>query len=222
MSQVFYRRSLPLAIAAIAGIIVTLHYFVSPISELDTAKNTILTWSSLAAAFGILVGAVGTLWLHTSRMKSTTVKTKTRVLSGLTIAVTLLFIVVGASFEGFTGSSEYVSISNHILAALSKSVRAVAFFSCLFGAYRAFRVDNIDSLLMFGSACIYLLRSFAAGVFLIPSVVTVGDWLANVPNVGATRGALIAAAVAALILAVRVFTGKERSVAEVVGEAEGA
>ena len=206
-------------IAAVAGLIVVLQFFLSPIDILDFAKAEVVTWSSICAAFGILAGAFGLLYLHVSRIRKAK-DTTTKTLSWLTLAVAALFLIVGASFEGLTASVEYVLIYQHILGALASSVRAVAFFSCLIGAYRAFRVDNIDSLVMFVSASVYLVRGFAAGVYIFPIVLPIGEWLASVPGLAATRGAIIAAAVSALILAVRVFTGKERSVAEAVFEAE--
>jgi hypothetical protein len=221
MSKKLYQRNLPIAIASIAAIIVILEYFLVPIPEVKAARAEIITWTALCAAFGLFVGAAGTLLLHVSKLRAKRAGAlmEEKFLSAIAIGTVILFIIVGTSFPGLTTSPQYRSLFDHVFGALSRSIRAAAFFAALIGAYRAFRVSSIDSFVMWLSACVYLLRSMAAGVYLVPITKALGDWIAEVPSVGATRGALIAAAVGALILSVRVFAGKERSVEEIVAEA---
>ena len=221
MSKKLYQRDLPVAIASIAAIIVILEYFLIPIPEVKAARAEIVTWTALCAAFGLFVGAAGTLLLHISKLKGkrTSAPREDRFLSAIAIGTVIFFIIAGISFPGLTASPQYRSLFDHVFGALARSIRAAAFFAALIGAYRAFRVSSIDSFVMWLCGCVYLLRSMAAGVYLIPITKALGDWIAEVPSVGATRGALIAAAVGALVLSVRVFAGKERSIEEIVAEA---
>jgi hypothetical protein len=209
---------MPLVIASIAGLIVILQFFVTPVPELTAAKDQVLRWASITAAFGLIVGAIGTAVLQFQRLKSKESLSRSRALSGLTLAIMVLWIILGVSFKGFTASPEYVMIFNNVIGSLAKGIRAAAFFGCLMGAYVAFRVDNLESGVMFTAASIYLIRGLAIGQN-VPGIVPVADWIASVPNVGATRGGIIAVAVGSLILAVRVYTGRERSVEEMVAEA---
>jgi hypothetical protein len=213
-----YQRHLPLLIGTIAGLIIIVEYFILPTPGVSEAKAEVTNWGSLAAAFGILVGAVGTLGYHVRRVQISE-ESLAKITSGFTIGTVIVFIIAGSIFAGYTSAPEYVLIYDHIAAGLARSVRAVAFFSMIIGAYHAFRADSIDALMMFIGGSIYLLRGFAAGVYYFPIVRDIGGWLNTVPNVGATRGAIIALAVGALILTVRVFAGRERAVEEMVAEA---
>jgi hypothetical protein len=218
VSAKLYKRDLPLIIGTVAALIVILDFFVAkPNSAVEAIKNEVLVWTTLSAAFGILFGAVGTFLLQYSRV-TTGGSAKTKLFAGAAILVMAIFIVVGAVLPGHTTAAEYVLLYDHIFAALARSVRAAAFFAALMGAFHAFRVKTLDSAVMLLAGSVYLLRSFAAGVYFIPIVLPLGDWLAEVPNVAATRGGLIAAAIGALILAIRVFSGTEKAVEEALEE----
>jgi hypothetical protein len=217
MSAKLYKRDLPLIIGTVAALIVILEFFWVPTPEIQAMKAEILVWTTISAAFCMLVGAVATFILQYSRLTSGD-STKTKLYAGTAIAVMVIFVAVGALMPGQTTAPEYVLLYDHIFAALARSVRAAAFFAALIGAYHAFRAKTLDAAVMLVAGSIYLFRSFAAGVYFMPIMLPLGDWVAEVPNVAATRGGLIAAAIGALILAVRVFTGTEKAVEEVLEE----
>lgn len=217
MSKKFYRRDLPLIIGTIAGIILIIQYFVSPNSQINTARGELLIWASICASFGVLVGAVGVIMIHVERVAKGA--TEARAFSTLLLGTVTLFVIVAVSYPRLTASPQYALLYTHIGAALASSVRAVAFCSCLIGAYRAFRVQSVDALVMFIAGSIYLVRGLTIGPYLLPAIVPIGDWIAQVPNVAATRGGTFAATVGALILAIRVFAGREKSVEEMAAEA---
>jgi hypothetical protein len=70
--------------------------------------------------------------------------------------------------------------------------------------------------MLFIGTAVYLLRSIAVGLYLLPFIQPVADWLLSVPNVGTTRAGIIVAAIGALILTIRVYGGKETSLEEMM------
>ena len=89
------------------------------------------------------------------------------------------------------------------------TITGVMFFTLSSAAYRTFRASSIDSLALILGGLIYTLRLIPMFPYFIPWLVPVGEWLLLVPNVGGGRGAVIAAALAAMAVGLRTLWGRE-------------
>lgn len=81
-------------------------------------------------------------------------------------------------------------------------------------AYRAFRIKSIESGLMMLAALIVMLGQIPFGSWIYEGFPEIRDWLLKIPSGGTTRGITIGAAIAGLVLAVRMwFSLESRSAA---------
>jgi hypothetical protein len=220
MSAKFFQRDLPIYFATIGGLIIIGHYFFSKTPILEASRTTVLNWTTLCAAFSFFVGAVGTAKLHILRITSKHESARDRFLSTIVIGTAILFVVVGVSFKNLTASPEYTMLFSNISAGLQSAIRGIMYFSALIAAYMALRSTSIEGAIFFVTSVVYMLRGMAAGLVYFPWSEAIGKWLSSVPQSATMRGGFIAATIGAIVLAVRVMVGAERSVEEMMA-AEG-
>ena len=83
------------------------------------------------------------------------------------------------------------------------------YFTLASSAYRTFRVSSMEAIALIAGGMIYTLRQIPLFQVYTPWIVPLGEWFLLVPNTGGGRGAVIAAALAALVVGIRTLWGKE-------------
>jgi hypothetical protein len=78
-------------------------------------------------------------------------------------------------------------------------------------AYRAFRIQSLESALMMAAALVVMLGQISFGKAIYEDMPAVRQWLLEVPNSAAFRAIRLGAAVAGLILAIRMWLSIESS-----------
>ncbi|RME58194.1 MAG: hypothetical protein D6780_07130, partial [Candidatus Dadabacteria bacterium] len=76
-------------------------------------------------------------------------------------------------------------------------------------AYRAFRIKNVETVLMMTTAVIVMLGQIPFGIWIYKDLPLVRAWLLEVPNSAAFRAIKIGAAVAGLVMALRMWLSIE-------------
>jgi len=76
-------------------------------------------------------------------------------------------------------------------------------------AYRAFRIQSIESALMMAAALVVMLGQISFGKMLYSELPAIRQWLLEVPNSAAFRAIRLGAGVAGLMLAIRMWLSIE-------------
>ncbi len=203
----FMRRELPTIIVSACGVIMLLSFFTT-FEVFTTIKATLTAWT-------IVIASTST-WLGFAYMSYAQYRTYKRdpTTSQLIYFATpfvffLLFLVVGFSFPGDVNSPQYLWLLSSIYQQVGATVYAVMFFTLASSAYRTFTVASIEATALLLSGVIYTLRQIPLFPYFAPWLMPLGEWILLVPNVGGGRGAVICAAMAALVVGIRTLWGRE-------------
>jgi general stress protein CsbA len=184
-----------------------LSYF-TPYDVFAQFKGIATNWVVIISAVTVAMGFV--------YMTNAQIKTYQKNRTPLQLAYTLTtyvfflaFLIAGLAFKGDVSSPEYLWWFNNVYANVGATIYAVMFFTLASSAYRTFVVSSVEAISLIVGGMVYTLRQVPLFQVYTPWIVPLGEWILLVPNTGGSRGAVIAAAIAALVVGIRTLWGKE-------------
>ena len=209
----FTRRELPTIILTACGVLMLLAFF-TPIEAFTKIKGTLTAWTIVISATSTWLGFAYMSYAQYRMLKRNPVLTQ-KIYFVTPFAFFLLYLVVGVSFPGDVSSPQYLWLTNNIRMQVGATVYAIMFFTLASSAYRTFTIASIEAIALLIGGVIYMLRQIPLFVVFAPWLIPLGEWILLVPNVGGGRGAVICAAMAALVVGVRTLWGREITMVEV-------
>jgi hypothetical protein len=208
----FARRELPTILLTACGVLMLLAFF-TPFKEFTTIKGILTSWTIVVAATSTWLGFAYMSYAQYRMYQRN--PTRIQLIYFITpFAFFSLFLIVGVSFPGDVSSPQYLWLLSSIYQQVGATIYAVMFFTLASSAYRTFTVASIESIALLLGGVIYTLRQIPLFPVFAPWLVPVGEWILLVPNVGGGRGAVICAAMAALVVGIRTLWGKEMTMVE--------
>jgi hypothetical protein len=203
----FWKRSLPLAITFVTGVIFAAQYYV-PHPASETLLSEASVWSQIVAGFAILLG-VGSL-LHTHYLK---IKHKEAGWGYSVIMFLSMFLMLGAGIwsSGKTESTSFGWLYNYVMVALQGAMFSLLAFFVASAAYRAFRARTPEATVLLVSAILVMGGRVPLGEHLVSWIGQVSDWIMSVPNTAAQRGILIGVSLGGIATSIKIICGIERS-----------
>ncbi len=194
-------------IIAITGILMVAAYFI-PWAPLQGVKAVMTNWIVVISAATV---AMGFVYMTTAQYK---LYQKNRSTLQLVYTVTPYvffagFLISALAYQGGSNSPEYRWWFTNIYSNVGATIYAIMYFTLASSAYRTFRVSSMEAIALIAGGMIYTLRQIPLFQVYIPWIVPLGEWFLLVPNTGGGRGAVIAAALAALVVGIRTLWGKE-------------
>jgi len=172
------------------------------IGDLSNAVNTgVLT----VAAFAVFVGVVILARLHVRHIMN---RTSGRWYLSIWLLI-MMFLVSGVGLIGGTRDPNYLWINDNVRMPIDAAISCLTAFFIASGAYRAFRIRNIESTLLLISGTILMLGAIGIGE-VIPGIVDLSVWLVDVPTMAANRGIIIAIGVGGVLMGLRTLVGLEK------------
>ncbi|MBA3530551.1 MAG: hypothetical protein H0T73_01330 [Ardenticatenales bacterium] len=164
--------------------------------------SLLVEYGLIVSAFALLLGVLNVLLVHIRKVREQEEGWPySVVLIGTTIA--LIIIGVPSGPEGISWAA------TRILFPLQSAFFSLLAFFLLTVAYRAMRVNSVESLLLVGSATLVILGATPVGALISPLLVDIRAMLLAVPATAGTRGLLLGIALGTIVTGVRlVFDGR--------------
>ncbi|MEX0974403.1 MAG: hypothetical protein WD024_03495 [Bacillota bacterium] len=201
----FFRKTLPVAIAFVCGVTVVVAYFFKIPVVQGLAQNYILKWQSVISVFALGLGAVNIVRLHVRNVQKTE---GARLYSLALLATFAITIFVGLALGQSSGP--YKFIFDYINVPTGSAIFSLLAFYIGTAAYRAFRAKNAEAAILLLTGCIVMLGRVPIGAKILPFTPTWTNWIMSVLNVGGQRGIMIAGAIGFVAVSLRIIIGLER------------
>jgi hypothetical protein len=203
------RRKIPEVILGIIGTLLILEYFID-VTVLTAFKNEITVWSMIIYNFAAILGALVVMRHHGNRiMKS---KEVTEKYLSLVVPISFIAFIAVALLFGAT-SDLYVDLYTKTLVPIGSCFWGITLFYSFWGAYKTFRINNLDGLALFIFGVIYFLYMTPIVAATFPFIVTLGKLEGYaIGRIG--RPLYVCSALAAIVVGVRSILGKEKSALE--------
>jgi hypothetical protein len=222
------KRTIPLIIAAVAGYVMVVAFFVPPL--IDWREDAEM-WFNILAAFAFILGGASILQMHLKKISDRRIGWGYSVIClagfAFTLIVGLFKIGVPPSpaspDRSWTGDFEiqgspFSWAYDYIMMPITATMFALLAFFVASAAFRAFRAKNIEAMLLLGTAFIILLgRSYAGTVLTawvpIDALTLPGltDIIMGVFNTAGQRAIMIGIALGVVATSLKILLGIDRS-----------
>ncbi|NPV13937.1 hypothetical protein HPY86_03280 [candidate division WOR-3 bacterium] len=200
------RRSIPLAICLIMGIVMMVQFFVPhPISVGFYDLTT--KWIRIVSAFALVLGVGSLILYHLDRLQR---RRAGWVYSIVTLVALVVTAVIGLVWGVKPGSPLQEVIFKNMLVPLNASMFAILAFYMASAAYRAFRARTKEAALLLIAAFIVMLGMVPVGAAIWGKLPEVAEWILSVPNMAAKRAIVFGVALGAIATSLKVILGIER------------
>lgn len=165
-------------------------------------------WGIILAGFSTFLGVLNLTYVNGAAIQRK--KKSVDVMGSVVLLVMLwLLIIIGVFF----GQSNpiYNFVFENALKPLSASGFSMLAFFIASAAYRAFRVRNVDAIILLVCGFIVMLANIPLGELIWSDFPVVSEWIMSVVNGAAMKGIVIGGAIGAIATALKVLVGVERS-----------
>ena len=203
------RRPLSIAgllatLAAIGCGFVAFVDFLIPNPHLDAAGAFLAEGVTVLAAFAFLLGILNLLASHTSRIVSGESR---RVPSLVLIASLAVTFLIGLLWPG---SLAIRWVFDYIYYPLQSTTAALLAFFVVSAAYRAFRLRNLEALILLLSSLLLLATQLPFSASLSPILPLIRSWMMAVPVTATMRGMILGIALGTMSTSLRVLLAVDR------------
>lgn len=191
----------------ISGIPILLSSFAT-IPVITELAQEFQRWGIILAGFSTFLGVLNLTFVHGSALKRKKEALDTTG-SVVLLGILWLLVIIGVLFG--QSNPVYNFVFENALKPLSASGFAMLAFFIASAAYRAFRVRNLDAIILLVCGSIVMLANIPIGRSILPGLPVVSQWIISVLNGAAMKGVVIGGAVGSIATALKVLVGIERS-----------
>jgi len=206
-----YKRNVPQYLLTLI-ILVFLIEFALPEGPLTIVKNELTLWLTLIASFTFFIAAVTLIIRYAKNL--TEKKNTINILYAIEFFVIFVAYIGIALFAGGISGDSYKWLYTTLHGNLSQAAWVLYVFLEPWAAYKAFQLRSKESIILAITGLTYILYLAPSIPAVVPAIGTFANWIVNVPAKGGARGAIITMGVGALLLALRMLTGKEKGIVD--------
>ena len=199
------KRTLPVLIAAVVGLILLADYFLK-IPAIKQPATEIQDWGLIIAAFALALASVNLIMIHGKR-----VARKDRQSIHSAILIISLFVTAYSGIFMGTKSKVFTFIFNSMYTPLAAVFYAMTAFHLASASYRAFRAKNAQAVVLLVAGVLLMLGNAPVGEAIWKQFPVIASWITNVLNLAGSRGILISTAVGTIGAGIRILAGIDRS-----------
>ncbi|MGQ3685599.1 MAG: hypothetical protein ACUBOA_11440 [Candidatus Loosdrechtia sp.] len=209
----FFKRTIPLIIAFVMGVLMALQYYV-PHKLSQDFLEVVTRWDRIIAGFAVFIGAYSLFHLHWTRIKRRVEGWgySVFVYFGATITITFGLINGGKFFwNDKQADTMFDWFYYYIQVPAGATIFSILAFFIASAAYRTFRARTNESTMLLIAAIIVMLGRVPIGNYISTYIPVIADWIMAVPNLAAKRGILLGVSLGAIATSLKIIFGIERS-----------
>lgn len=207
------KRTLPIIIAFVLGILAIAIYFI-PHQIAQDANETLALWDRIIAAFAFFLGLYSLLHLHSERIRQRQPGWAYSLFVYLGFAVMTLAAAYNRG-QWFLSPQErggaYDWLFRYVFIPSESTMFSLLAFFIASAAYRTFRARTTEAVILLVAAVIVMLGRVPIGVLIWEQFPALQEWVMSVPNMAAKRGILLGVYLGAVATALRIIFGIERA-----------
>lgn len=226
------KRTIPLIIASIVGIVLILAKFSHPIQSWETE---VVMWFDILAVFAFVLGAGN---LNLNNLKKISERKAGWGYAAITLLAFWITLICGIGKLGVPPNEKYLAyawsgsyeaegsafwwIFNYVYVPLAATMFATLAFYISSAAFRAFRANNVEASLLLLTAILVLVAQTSSGPMLTDQIPEESAWaifkidtirgtLVNLFNTLGTRAIMIGIALGVVSTSLKVLMGVDQS-----------
>lgn len=214
------KRSLPLAIVFIGGIVFMVAYFIPHYFSEEILQRVILVdWLKIMGLFGFIIGLYSLIHLHINKVKRRAENWQYSIMTLTGLIIMFLFGIVIP--ERFMGGIQKGSVYDWIFMNLQVPLQATMFSLLAFyitsASFRAFKARSVEATCLLLAAVVVMLgrvplgesfRTLTHGFLNFPGWT---QWILDVPNMATKRAITFGVAMGMIATSLKIIFGIERS-----------
>ena len=212
--MLFLRRTLPLIIAFVLGLIGILVFYI-PHSGAQALEQELTKWDRIVAAFALVLGIYSLMRLHWGRVRRQHAGWGYSFLVFVGFVVTALFAIYNDGIGPFQAqvldSGPFNWMYKYVQVPADATMFSILAFFIASAAYRTFRARTPEAAILLVSAVIVMIGRVPIGALIYSVFPDLAQWMMDVPNLAAKRGILLGVSLGAVATALRIIFGIERS-----------
>lgn len=209
----FLKRTIPIAIAFITGVIMTGQYYV-PHKTSQELLEVATRWDRIIAGFAVFIGAYSLLHLHWGKIKQRVVGWGYSVFVFIGALITVIFGLYNGGEFFWNDKQEgtmFDWVYYYIQVPAGATIFSILAFFIASAAYRTFRARTWESTVLLGTAIIVMIGRVPIGALISQHIPVAADWIMAVPNLAAKRGILLGVSLGAIATSLKIIFGIERA-----------
>lgn len=211
------KRSIPVYLTAIVGILTILSFFV-PHPVIALPAQTLQDWAIVIVASGYVLGAANVLTVNGVGLAKRQADWPYKL---VLLVSMIVMMIVGFFLSGGTHfldpATKFSWAYNNLYVPMQATMFALLAFYIASAAFRAFRIRTLDAGLLAVAALVVMIGRVPVGEFLtrqLPlgfQLPTWANWLLEWPQNAAKRGIAIGAGLGVMATGLRIILGIERN-----------
>lgn len=217
--MIFWKRTLPLSITFVIGVLGALQYYV-PHPTSEAFLTGMSEWGRIIGGFAMILGVASLCHVHWGKLRR---RVPGWGYSAVMYAAMVVTVAVGLAAGGPRGPLQEAGtafgwVYSHMMVALQGTMFSILAFFVASAAYRAFRARTPEATVLLVAAAVVMLGRVPLGELLLPpsralgfpGIGPVSDWILNVLNAAARRAILIGISVGVIATSLKIIFGIER------------
>jgi hypothetical protein len=206
------KRSVPLAIVMVGGILMIIQYFI-PHQFSQAVFDTYTEWGPIVAVFALVLGIGSLIRVHSHKIRR---KTKNWQYSYAVLiplfGMPIFGLILPAAVGGGTDSpSAFDFLFMNVQVPIQATMFSLLAFYIASAAFRAFRAKSALATVLLIAAVIVMLGQVPIGELLGGWFPRIGQWILRYPNAAAKRAIALGVGFGILATQLKIIFGVERN-----------
>jgi hypothetical protein len=209
----FFKRTIPMIIAFVMGILMTFQYYVPHESSQDLLK-VVTRWGMIISGFAMFIGAYSLFHMHWNRIRQKVSGWGYSIFVFFGAGITITFgLINGGEFfwNDKQSGTMFDWIFNNVQVPAGATIFSILAFFMASAAYRTFRARNKEATILLIAAIIVMLGRVPVGTMISQYIPVAADWIMSVPNLAAKRAILIGVSIGVIATSIKIIFGIERA-----------
>src|SRR4030066_1055595 len=209
----FLKRTVPLVIAFVMGVLMAMQYFV-PHKLSQDLLEVVSRWDRIIAGFAVFIGAYSLFHLHWTRIRRKVEGWGYSIFVFFGAAITIIFGLLNGGKFFWHNKQDGTMLDwlyYYVQVPAGATIFSILAFFIASAAYRTFRARTRESTVLLIAAIVVMLGRVPIGNYISQYIPAIADWIMAVPHLAAKRGILLGVRLGAIATSLKIIFGIERS-----------